>query len=84
MHRGDARDVRPQRIAARGGTTIWSSSTLRTVTPSASGASSTSRGVLAPGGRLVTESDRRAPLAIDLPLTFERRYGDTLIRIHGH
>lgn len=40
--------------------------------------------VIAPGGRLVTESDRRSPLAIDLPLTFERRYGDTLIRIHGH
>lgn len=40
--------------------------------------------VIAPGGRLVTESDRRAPLAIDLPLSFERRYGDTLIRIHGH
>jgi 16S rRNA (guanine966-N2)-methyltransferase len=40
--------------------------------------------VIAPTGRLVVESDRRAPLAIDLPVTFERRYGDTLIRIHGH
>jgi 16S rRNA (guanine966-N2)-methyltransferase len=40
--------------------------------------------VLAPGGRLVAESDRRVPLEIDLPVTFERRYGDTLIRIHGH
>jgi 16S rRNA G966 N2-methylase RsmD len=40
--------------------------------------------VLAAGGRVVAESDRRAPIAIDLPLTFERRYGDTLIRIHGH
>jgi 16S rRNA (guanine(966)-N(2))-methyltransferase RsmD len=40
--------------------------------------------VIAPGGRLVVESDRRAPLATDLPTTFERRYGDTLIRIHGH
>jgi hypothetical protein len=30
----------------------------------------------------VTESDRRAPLALELPLTDERRYGDTLIRIH--
>ena len=40
--------------------------------------------VLAPGGRVVTESDRRAPLDLDpdLPLTDERRYGDTLIRIH--
>jgi 16S rRNA (guanine966-N2)-methyltransferase len=39
--------------------------------------------VLAPGGRVVTESDRRAPLELDLPLLDERGYGDTLIRIHG-
>ncbi|MGN6189791.1 MAG: 16S rRNA (guanine(966)-N(2))-methyltransferase RsmD [Conexibacter sp.] len=40
--------------------------------------------VLAPGGRVVSESDRRAPLDLDpdLPLTDERRYGDTVIRIH--
>jgi 16S rRNA (guanine(966)-N(2))-methyltransferase RsmD len=40
--------------------------------------------VLAPGGRVVSESDRRAPLDLDpdLPLTDERRYGDTLIRTH--
>jgi 16S rRNA (guanine966-N2)-methyltransferase len=40
------------------------------------------RAVLAPDGRVVSESDRRAPLDLDLPLTDERRYGDTLIRIH--
>lgn len=40
--------------------------------------------VLAAQGRVVTESDRRAPLDLDLPMTFERRYGDTLIRIHDH
>jgi 16S rRNA (guanine(966)-N(2))-methyltransferase RsmD len=39
--------------------------------------------VLARGGAVVAESDRRAPLEIDLPLEDERRYGDTLIRIHG-
>jgi 16S rRNA (guanine966-N2)-methyltransferase len=39
--------------------------------------------VLAPGGTVVVESDRRAPLEIDLPLEDERRYGDTLIRIHA-
>jgi 16S rRNA (guanine966-N2)-methyltransferase len=39
-------------------------------------------GLLAPGSRVVTESDRRAPLALELPRTHERRYGDTLIRIH--
>ncbi len=40
--------------------------------------------VLAPDCRVITESDRRAPLDLDLPLFDERRYGDTLIRIHGH
>jgi 16S rRNA (guanine966-N2)-methyltransferase len=40
------------------------------------------RAVLAPGGRVISESDRRAPLDLDLPLTDERRYGDTLIRTH--
>jgi 16S rRNA (guanine966-N2)-methyltransferase len=39
--------------------------------------------VLAPGAVAVAESDRRAPLALTLPLKDERRYGDTLIRIHG-
>jgi 16S rRNA (guanine966-N2)-methyltransferase len=40
--------------------------------------------VLAPDARVVTESDRRAPLELDLALLDERRYGDTLIRIyHG-
>jgi 16S rRNA (guanine966-N2)-methyltransferase len=39
--------------------------------------------VLAPAARVVAESDRRAPLELSLPLLDERRYGDTLIRIHG-
>jgi 16S rRNA (guanine966-N2)-methyltransferase len=38
--------------------------------------------VLAPEARVVSESDRRQPLDLDLPLLDERRYGDTLIRIH--
>ena len=38
--------------------------------------------VLAPGARVVTESDRREPLEVALPVTDERRYGDTVIRIH--
>ncbi|HUB75989.1 MAG TPA: RsmD family RNA methyltransferase, partial [Solirubrobacteraceae bacterium] len=37
---------------------------------------------LAPGARVVTESDRRTPLELALPRSRERRYGDTLIRIH--
>lgn len=39
-------------------------------------------GLLAPGARVVCESDRRSPLELALPLSRERRYGDTLIRIH--
>ena len=39
--------------------------------------------VLAPDARVVTESDRRAPLDLPLPTIDERRYGDTLIRIHA-
>ena len=38
--------------------------------------------VLAARATVVSESDRRAPLDLDLPLHDERRYGDTLIRIH--
>ena len=38
--------------------------------------------VLAPGARVISESDRRDRLELSLPLTDERRYGDTVIRIH--
>jgi 16S rRNA (guanine966-N2)-methyltransferase len=37
--------------------------------------------VLAPGARVVAESDRRSPLELPLALQADRRYGDTLIRI---
>jgi 16S rRNA (guanine966-N2)-methyltransferase len=39
-------------------------------------------GVLAQGARVVVESDRRAPLRLPLGVQRERRYGDTVIRIH--
>jgi 16S rRNA (guanine966-N2)-methyltransferase len=39
--------------------------------------------LLAPGARVVAESDRRAPLELPgLTITHDRSYGDTLIRIH--
>jgi 16S rRNA (guanine966-N2)-methyltransferase len=41
------------------------------------------RTVLAPGARVVAESDRRAPLQLGITLLDERRYGDTLIRIYA-
>jgi 16S rRNA (guanine966-N2)-methyltransferase len=40
--------------------------------------------VLAPRARVIVESDVRTPLALELALHFERRYGDTLIRIYEH
>jgi 16S rRNA (guanine966-N2)-methyltransferase len=40
--------------------------------------------ILAPGARVVAESDRRAPLDLAMRVVRERRYGDTLIRIHAH
>jgi 16S rRNA (guanine(966)-N(2))-methyltransferase RsmD len=38
--------------------------------------------VLAPGARVVAESERRQPLALDLDLSDERHYGNTTIRIY--
>jgi 16S rRNA (guanine966-N2)-methyltransferase len=38
--------------------------------------------LLRPAARIVVESDRRAPLELQTELERERRYGDTLIRIH--
>src|SRR4051812_40312982 len=38
--------------------------------------------VLSKNARIVTESDKRAPLELGFPLEFERDYGHTRIRIH--
>jgi 16S rRNA (guanine966-N2)-methyltransferase len=40
--------------------------------------------LLAPGARVAVESDRRAPLVLELEVVRERRYGDTSITIHRH
>jgi 16S rRNA (guanine966-N2)-methyltransferase len=40
-------------------------------------------GRLAEDGRLICESAARHPLELSLPLLAERRYGETLIRIHA-
>jgi 16S rRNA (guanine966-N2)-methyltransferase len=40
-------------------------------------------GRLVEGGRLIVESSTDRPLELSLPLTAERRYGETLIRIHA-
>ena len=82
----DRRPAVPQRRTQRAApNTILSSSTPHTGTRNASRRplSEALPAVLAPGAVAVTESDRRAPIALDLPLHDERRYGDTLIRIYG-
>jgi 16S rRNA (guanine966-N2)-methyltransferase len=38
--------------------------------------------LLTDDARIVTESDKRTPLVLDLPLVLERTYGDTRIAIH--
>jgi 16S rRNA (guanine(966)-N(2))-methyltransferase RsmD len=38
---------------------------------------------LAEGGRLITENAARRPLELELPVAVERRYGDTVIRVHA-
>jgi 16S rRNA (guanine966-N2)-methyltransferase len=39
--------------------------------------------VLAPGARVVVESDRRAPAELPLAVAQRKRYGDTTITIHS-
>ena len=39
-------------------------------------------GILTPHATIVTESDKRDPLVLDLPLDDERVYGDTRIAFH--
>jgi 16S rRNA (guanine966-N2)-methyltransferase len=38
--------------------------------------------LLAPGARIVVESDRRAPLQLEVEVERQKRYGDTSITIH--
>jgi 16S rRNA (guanine966-N2)-methyltransferase len=40
--------------------------------------------LLRPGARVVVESDRRAPLELELEVERHKRYGDTSITIHRH
>ncbi|HEX3432428.1 MAG TPA: 16S rRNA (guanine(966)-N(2))-methyltransferase RsmD [Solirubrobacteraceae bacterium] len=40
--------------------------------------------LLAPAARVIVESDRRAPLRLDMQIERERRYGDTTITINRH
>ena len=46
--------------------------------------SATLPALLSPDARVVVESDRSAPLELDVAIERSRRYGDTLITIHHH
>ncbi len=82
--RGDAlAALRTAREAARQYDLVFLDPPYRHAGRLAPGLSRGIEGLLAPGGSVVSESDRREPLALELPLLDERRYGDTLIRIHG-
>lgn len=84
VHRSDAfAALRAARTAARQYDLVFLDPPYRLAERLASGLTEGIEGLLAPGGSVVSESDRRAPLALELPLRDERSYGDTLIRIHG-
>jgi len=73
------------RAASRGGPhydLVFLDPPYRSATRLGPGLSSGLPAVLAAGATVVCESARRDPLNLDLPLRDERRYGDTLIRIH--
>jgi 16S rRNA (guanine966-N2)-methyltransferase len=40
--------------------------------------------LLTPAARVVVESDRRAPIELQIPIERDKRYGDTSITIHRH
>jgi 16S rRNA (guanine966-N2)-methyltransferase len=90
--RGEAAEVRPVdvRSAVRNARTRGEAYDLIFVDPPYRQAAATGDEVgdglaalLAPGGRVVFESDRRSAPDLGLPLSHERRYGDTLIRIYA-
>ena len=82
--RADARAaLRTARSAARQYDLVFLDPPYRLAERLAPGLTEGLEALLAPGGSVISESDRRAPLALTLPLHDERRYGDTLIRIHG-
>ena len=41
------------------------------------------RRALAPGGHVMIETSPERPIELELPLARERRYGDTLVRVHA-
>lgn len=83
VRRGDARAfLRDARRAGRQYDLVFLDPPYRDAAGLAGELSQDLPSVLAPRARVVGESDRRAPLDLALPLQSERRYGDTLIRIH--
>jgi 16S rRNA (guanine966-N2)-methyltransferase len=83
-HRADARAfLRKARATGRHYDLVFLDPPYRRATALGAVVSQALPPVLAPGARVVSESDRRTPLELALRRVDERRYGDTLIRIHG-
>jgi 16S rRNA (guanine966-N2)-methyltransferase len=84
VHRRDARDhLRAARAAARQYDLVFLDPPYRLAAGLGPALSGALPPVLAPTARVVAEGDRRRPIDLDLPLHDERRYGDTIIRIHA-
>ena len=84
VHRADARAfLRTARRTGRQYDLVFIDPPYRRAPALADELAATLPPVLASGARVVAESDRRAPLELGMTLLDERRYGDTLIRIHG-
>ena len=71
------------RIAARQYDLVFLDPPYRQASELAAELSAALAPVLATSARVIAESDRRAPLDLNLALADERRYGDTLIRIYA-
>jgi len=85
VHRADARSfVRTARSAGRQYDLVFLDPPYRHAETLGRELAEAIAALLAPGAVVVSESDRRTPLELPgLHLFDERRYGDTLIRLHA-
>jgi 16S rRNA (guanine(966)-N(2))-methyltransferase RsmD len=84
VRRGDARAfLRSARKAGRQYDLVFLDPPYRRAAALASDLDRDLPAVLSPGARVAVETGRQAPLDLAIPLLDERRYGDTMIRLHG-
>jgi 16S rRNA (guanine966-N2)-methyltransferase len=84
VRRADARAfLRTARKAGREYDLVFLDPPYRRAAPLANALDRDVPAILAPGARVAIETGRHLPLDLTLPLADERRYGETIIRIHG-